>query len=84
MQMINQINNKKNSNSPFTCVSAVPAADSPGDGGLPEEAGRVLRGPEAVPEERVRSERLLPVSLAAAPHFHTRSGTAACRKPCRF
>lgn len=62
--MINQINKKKNSNSPFTCVSAVPAADSPGDGGLPEEAGRVLRGPEAVPEERVRSERLLPVSLA--------------------
>lgn len=49
------------------CVPAVPAADPPGDGGHPEEAGRVLRGPEAVPEERVGSERLFPVSPPADP-----------------
>lgn len=49
----------------FLSVSlcAVLAADSSGDGGFPEEAGRVLRGSEAVPEERLRSERLLSVSL---------------------
>lgn len=45
------------------CSSAVSAADPSGDGGVPEEARRVLRGPEAVPEERLCSERLLPVSL---------------------
>lgn len=44
-------------------LCAVLAADSSGDGGFPEEAGRVLRGSEAVPEERLRSERLLSVSL---------------------
>lgn len=43
--------------------SAVFAADSSGDGGFPEEARRVLRGSEAVSEERVHSERLLSVSL---------------------
>ncbi|MEQ2226393.1 hypothetical protein ILYODFUR_027015, partial [Ilyodon furcidens] len=35
------------------------AADSPGDGGVPEEAWRVLRGSETVPEECLCSERLL-------------------------
>lgn len=45
------------------------AADPSGDGGFPEEAGRVLRGVEAVSEECVHSERVLSVSLRTAPHF---------------
>jgi len=55
---------------PCVSSSAVLAADSSGDGGVPEEAWRVLRGSEAVPEERLRSERLLSVSLITAPHFY--------------
>lgn len=34
---------------------SVAAADPSGVGGLPEEAGRLLRGSEAVPEECVRA-----------------------------
>lgn len=48
---------------------SVVAADPSGDGGVPEEAGRVLRGPEAVSEECVHPERVLSVSLRPASHF---------------
>lgn len=48
--------------------SPVSAADPSGNGGVPEEAGRVLRGSEAVSAERVHSEGVFPVSLPAAPH----------------
>lgn len=68
---------KRNMEGLTTCFFAVLAADSPGDGGFPEEARRVLRGSEAVSEERVRSEGLLSVSLTAAPHFHYGSTTAS-------
>lgn len=64
-----------------TRLFAVLAADSPGDGGFPEEARRVLRGSEAVPEERVRPEGLLSVSLTIAPHFHYGSTAAVHHRP---
>ncbi len=57
--------------------SVVLVADSSGDGGFPEEARRVLRGSEAVPEECLHSERLLSVSLTTAPRFHNCAAAAA-------
>lgn len=46
---------------PLSFSLPVPVLDSSGDGGIPEAAGRVLRGPEAVPEECLCPKRLLPV-----------------------
>lgn len=53
------------------CSSSFPvfAADPPGNGGFPKEAGGVLRGSEAVSAERVHPEGVFPVSLPAAPHL---------------
>lgn len=66
--------------------SAVLVADSSGDGGFPEEAWRVLRGSEAVPEECLRSERLLSVSPADGSQFHPCFAAAAahCHNPPRL
>lgn len=43
-------------------LDAVTTADPSGNGGFPEEAWWLLRGSEAVPKERLHSERLLSVS----------------------
>lgn len=47
----------------YFCISfcPVPVPDSPRDDGIPEAAGRILWGPEAVPEECLCPKRLLPV-----------------------
>lgn len=47
---------------PILSLSLVPLPDPPGDERFPEAPGRVLRGPETIPEECVCSERLFPVS----------------------